>query len=128
VLELVAGAILRVDADLTHPLLFGYRDERISLFRTERVILEPSKNPYQTPLRVAKDALVSGYLSANNQQALAGSAAALVETLGRGTVVVLADHPAFRGLARGANRLLFNAIFHAPQMRASGGGDYAQED
>lgn len=128
VLELVAGAILRVNADLTHPLLYGYRDAQISLFRTERVILEPAKNPYQTPLRVAKNPLVSGYLSANNQTALAGSAAALVETLGRGTVIVLADHPAFRGLARGANRLLFNAIFHAPQMRATGGGDNAVED
>jgi len=127
-LELVSGAILRVEADLTHPLLFGYRDPELTLLRSQRVILEPSKSPYQTPLRVAAQPLVSGYLSARNQAALAGSAAALVERVGRGQVIVLADHPAFRGLSRGANRLLFNAIYHGAEMRLRGQADYEGED
>lgn len=128
VLELISGAILRVDADLTHPLLFGYRDSELQLLRSQRVILEPSRNPYRTPLRVGQSALVSGYLSERNQKALAGSAAALVEPVGQGTVVVLADHPAFRGLARGSNRILFNAIFHAPLMRIGRGEEDYDSD
>jgi len=116
-LKRVAGAVLAVSVDPTHPLGFGFTRGRLALCRTHTQILQRAKSPYETPAVYAAAPLLSGYVSAANRQALAGSAAAVALPSGRGAVVALADDTNFRGFWYGGNRLFLNAIFFGGAIR-----------
>ena len=42
--EIVRGAILKADLDITHPLCYGYQSNVLPVFRDNRISLEPSTN------------------------------------------------------------------------------------
>ncbi|MEO1516708.1 MAG: M14 metallopeptidase family protein [Bacteroidota bacterium] len=115
------GAIVAAKADLSHPLLYGYVQSEMALFRRGNLFWEPTKNPYATPLQYTDQPLLSGYMSQHNQQQLKRSAAATVSSMGRGRVICLSDNPSFRAFWYGTNKLLANAIFfgHTIEGRAS---------
>ncbi|HVS02496.1 MAG TPA: DUF4350 domain-containing protein [Thermoanaerobaculia bacterium] len=113
----IAGAIFSARLDLTHPLGYGYTRELQPVFRDGTTTLTPSDDPFATPLRYAADPLLAGYVSPQNLAALSGSPAAIVTRLGEGVVVRLADDPSFRGIWRGTQRLLLNALVFAPLVR-----------
>jgi hypothetical protein len=76
------------------------------------VFLDPSENPYSTPLIYKYvNPLLSGYASLSNVGLISGSAAVLVQSEGSGRVIVIADNPVFRGYWRGTQRLLENGVF-----------------
>jgi hypothetical protein len=116
-LKLVAGSIFDVSIDPTHPLGFGFASGRLALCRNHTIFLKPSKSPYETPAVYADDPLLAGYASAANQKAVAGSAAAMALSIGRGSIVALPDDPNFRGFWHGGNRLFLNAVFHGRAIR-----------
>ena len=107
----MSGAIFRADADPTHPLCFGYPNAYIDMFKTNEVFMLPSGNPYASPVRFGKDPLQSGYITRQNYEALKGTASVMVQTVGRGRVVHMADNPNFRAFWLGSMRLFTNAIF-----------------
>jgi hypothetical protein len=124
--ELISGAIFETKVDPTHPVGYGFADgETLPVCRTNRVILEPSANPYSTPVLYqsekqeggARAKLLNGYVSQANQRLLAGSASAVVAPVGTGRVIALADDPNFRSFWYGTNRLMFNAVFFGPLVR-----------
>lgn len=125
-LERVAGAIVAVSIDPTHPLGFGFGRGQLALCRTHTLILKRAKSPYETPAVYTAAPLLSGYMSAANRQALAHTAAAVALPSGKGAVVALADDPNFRGFWYGGNRLFFNAVFFGRAITAiandEGGG------
>jgi hypothetical protein len=65
--------------------------------------------PSVVPLRYPEQLRTSGL--ALHTQGLAGQAAAIDETFGRGRVVVFPYDLNFRGLTQGTQRLLWNAVF-----------------
>ena len=106
------GAIFNTMVDRTHPMAFGIERDELPVFRGHTVFLEPSKNPYSTPLIYKYiNPLLSGYASSSNIGLIAGSAAVLVQNEGSGRVIVIADDPVFRGYWRGTQRLLENGVF-----------------
>jgi hypothetical protein len=108
----IAGTILLTQVDTTHPIGYGYNSQaQLPVFRDHNIVLEPSKNPYSTPLIYESEPLLSGYLSAENRQALSQSASVLIHGSGSGRVIILADNPNFRGFWYGTNRLFFNSLF-----------------
>ncbi|MDH3251183.1 MAG: M14 family metallopeptidase [Ignavibacteria bacterium] len=107
----ITGAICRVSADRTHPLLFGYQDSVLSIFRAANVFLEPSGNSYATPLMHQHDPLVSGYINKEPLEQLKKSASITVTGLGSGRAILIADNPCFRGFWYGTDRILLNGIF-----------------
>jgi hypothetical protein len=109
--SVVGGAILEAQADLSHPLLFGYQHERLPVFQQGTMALEPSKNAYATPLVYSPKPLLSGYVRADNLELFSGAAAAIVSGLGAGKTICLANNPCFRGFWLGGNRLLANSLF-----------------
>ncbi len=128
-LKRVAGSILAVSVDPTHPLGFGFARGELALCRTHTLILKRAKSPYETPAVYTATPLLSGYVSAANQKALADSAAVVALASGQGAVVALADDANFRGFWYGGNRLFFNAIFFGDAIRpvaTEEGGDAAQ--
>ena len=107
----ISGAIFAALLDRTHPLGYGYRDDRIAVFRDHRLFLQPSTNPYATVAQYAPRPLLSGFISAANMLLLDGTASVVAERSGRGAVVLFVDNPNFRSYWFGTNKLLFNALF-----------------
>jgi hypothetical protein len=105
------GSILRADIDLTHPLAYGYNYPFVDLFKANTVFPERNKNPYSNPYVYGDKALQSGYILKENKEAIKNSAAVLVNTLGAGRVISIADNPNFRAFWLGGTKLFMNAIF-----------------
>ena len=60
---------------------------------------------------------MAGFASEENMDALAGTAAVVAGRVGAGTVVRIADAPAFRGYFVGPARLIANALFYGPAIK-----------
>ena len=115
--EIVRGAILKAELDITHPLCYGYQSNVLPVFRDNRISLEPSTNAYATPVRYSGDPLLGGYVSQDNLDRLAGSAGVVVDQRGKGRIILMVDNPNFRGYWYGTNRLFLNSIFFGPLIR-----------
>lgn len=105
------GAIFGADADLAHPLAYGYSSKTVSLFKANKVYMEKSKNPYATPFYYNAKPLQSGWVSQQNLDAIKNSAAVIVNAVGNGRVINIADNPNFRAFWLGGSKLFMNAIF-----------------
>ncbi|MGK2863322.1 MAG: zinc carboxypeptidase, partial [Chitinophagaceae bacterium] len=115
------GAIFSAETDLTHPLAFGYNKNTVSLFKANKVYMEKSKNPYATPFYYGSTPLQSGWVSKANGEAIKNSAAVIVNTVGSGRVINIADNPNFRAFWLGGTRLFMNAIFFGRNINAASG-------
>ncbi len=109
--HLIGGAIFNTSLDTSHPLAFGVGDDKLSVFRTHNKIMQMPENPFATLARYDADPLFSGYASKENQQRIAYSAAIVAERVGKGSVVVFADNPNFRGYWYGTQKLFINSLF-----------------
>ena len=117
----VSGAIFGAEADLTHPLAYGYNQKVISLFKANRVFMEKSKNPFATPFYYGSQPLQSGWVSKENADAIKNSAAVVVNTVGGGRVISIADNPNFRAFWLGGTKLMMNALFFGRMIDAGSG-------
>ena len=117
----VSGAIFGADVDLSHPLAFGYTQKNISLFKANKVFMEKSKNPYATPFYYGSKPLQSGWVSKENADAIKNSAAVIVNTVGNGRVINIADNPNFRAFWLSGTKLFMNAIFFGRVIDAASG-------
>ncbi len=117
----VSGAIFGAEVDLTHPLAYGYNQKTISLFKANKVFMEKSKSPYATPFYYGSKPLQSGWVSKENADAIKNSAAVIVNTVGSGRVINIADNPNFRAFWLGGAKLSMNAIFFGRNIDAASG-------
>lgn len=115
----VFGAIFGADIDPAHPLAFGYSQKTVSLFKANKVFMEKSKNPYATPFYYGSGPLESGWVSKENYDAIKNSAAVVVNTVGSGRVINIADNPNFRAFWLGGTKLFMNAIFFGRNIDAA---------
>lgn len=127
-LRLVSGAVFAASIDRTHPLGYGFSDERLSVMRSNTMLLRPAKSPYETPAVYTARPLQAGFVSEANQKAIANTAAVVALPAGRGAVVAMPDDPNFRGFWYGGNRVFFNAVFHGRAIRPVRAGDDYEED
>ncbi len=117
----VNGAIFGAEADLAHPLAYGYNQKTISLFKANKVFMEKSKNPFATPFYYSDKPLQSGWVSRENFDGIKNSAAVIVNTVGSGRVINIADNPNFRAFWLGGSKLFMNAIFFGRLIDAASG-------
>jgi hypothetical protein len=115
------GAIFRAIADLSHPLAYGYNYPFVDLFKANAVYPERNKNPYSNPLMYGDKPLQSGFITKENYDAVKNSAAVLVNTLGAGRVISIADNPNFRAFWLGGTKLFLNAIFFGKLIEPASG-------
>ncbi|MFL5773454.1 MAG: zinc carboxypeptidase, partial [Flavisolibacter sp.] len=107
----MSGAIFRAEADLSHPLAYGYTHPYVSLFKANRVYMDKSKNPYATPFYYKSAPLQSGWLSRENYEAVKNSAAVVVNVSGNGRIISIADNPNLRAFWLGGSKLMMNTLF-----------------
>ena len=117
----IAGAIFGAEVDLTNPLAYGYNQKTVSLFKANRVFMEKSKNPYATPFYYGSNPLQSGWVSKENKDVIKNSAAVIVNTVGNGRVINIADNPNFRAFWLGGSKLFLNAVFFGKIIDAASG-------
>lgn len=109
--NIIGGAIFTADIDPSHPLGFGYTRREIHLHKNVNKPMSATSNPYGTVIAYTEDPVYSGYVSNENSDKLAGTPALIAERSGRGSVILFADNPNFRGYWYGTNKLFMNALF-----------------
>ena len=117
----IAGAIFGADVDLSNPLAYGYNQKTVSLFKANKVFMEKSKNPYATPFYYGSNPLQSGWVSKENKDVIKNAAAVIVNTVGNGRVINIADNPNFRAFWLGGTKLFLNSIFFGRIIDAASG-------
>jgi hypothetical protein len=110
------GAIFEVKLDRSHPINFGYKNDRLALFRNSNVYLEPDKDSYNNPIQYTDTPLLSGYISEENAKLIKNSVPFYAKHLGKGRVILFTDNTNFRAFWYGTNKLLMNAIFFGHMM------------
>jgi hypothetical protein len=117
----MSGAIFGADVDLTHPLAYGYTEKTISFFKSNKVFMEKSKNPFATPFYYKENPLQSGWISKENSDAIKNAAAVIVNTVGTGRIINIDNNPNFRAFWLGGTKLMMNAIFFGKIIDAASG-------
>ncbi|EAP90846.1 Secreted protein containing N-terminal Zinc-dependentcarboxypeptidase related domain [Oceanicaulis sp. HTCC2633] len=114
----ISGAIFDTRIDTSHPLAFGFRDDRLPSHRSSDLAFAVGDNPLALPVRYApEDPILSGYASEELRRALSGQGALYAERRGSGSVILFADDPYYRAYYRGTARLMMNAIFFGNDFR-----------
>ncbi|MFT4611594.1 MAG: hypothetical protein ACJA1H_001979 [Glaciecola sp.] len=114
--QFIGGAIFEADIDRSHPINFGYKGNKIALFRNNTLFMKADKQSYNNPIRYTKNPLLSGYISKPNLDSLSLTVPFKIKGLGRGNVVVFTDNTNFRAFWYGTNKLLMNAIFFREEL------------
>ncbi len=109
----IGGAIISAQADLTHPLAYGMQQKTQYALLKGNSKLEPSTNPYATPLIASKKLLAAGYLSAEKQTQFSQVSLVIAERSGKGSLIKFGFNPTFRGYWLGTQKWLINAIYFA---------------
>ena len=112
----IGGAIFEAKIDRSHPINFGYKNDRISLFRNSTLFVEPSTNSYDNPIQYTDKPLLSGYISDKNAELIKNTVPLKIGKLGRGKIIYFTDNTNFRAFWYGTNKLLMNAIFFGDNM------------
>jgi len=111
-----SGAIFEATVDLSHPLLYGYYNRHMAIFKSNNLFMEKSKSAYSNPVVFTSTPLLSGYISKENYSLLKESSVAGVSMLGSGRVIGFTDNLCFRAFWLGSNKMLMNAIFYGPLL------------
>ena len=105
------GSILRVLVDTTNAISYGMPDTAAVYFTNSVTFDVGAASQVRVIARYparGEDILLSGYLQGASQ--IAGKAAAISASVGRGRIVMFGFRPQHRGQSYGTFRMLFNAL------------------
>jgi hypothetical protein len=114
--QYIGGAIFEATIDRSHPINFGYKNEKIALFRNSTMFIKADKKSYNNPIQYTSNPLLSGYISKENSKLIKNTVPFKAQRLGRGRVIVFTDNTNFRAFWFGTNKLLMNTIFFGDMM------------
>ncbi|MGB0880244.1 MAG: M14 family metallopeptidase [Polaribacter sp.] len=114
--QVIGGAIFEANIDRSHPINFGYKNDKIALFRNTTIFMNADKKSYNNPIQYTSSPLLSGYVSKENLKQLKNTVPFKVQKIGKGKVLVFTDNTNFRAFWYGTNKLLMNAIFFGNKM------------
>ncbi|AXT20638.1 zinc carboxypeptidase [Flavobacteriaceae bacterium AU392] len=114
--QVIGGAIFEANIDRSHPINFGYKNNKVSLFRNTTLFMKPDKSSYNNPIKYTNNPILSGYISRPNLDSLANTVPLQIKRLGRGKVVGFTDNTNFRAFWYGTNKLMMNAIFFREEL------------
>jgi Zinc carboxypeptidase len=117
--QAIPGTIMEVNIDQTHPLMYGYKQNTMSVFKDNSIVFEKNKDPYSAPMYYTEKPLVSGYLTKAKEKLIKGNPCIIANTVGAGKVISLADNPNFRAFWYGTNKIFLNSLFFNAQIQAN---------
>ncbi|MBD0823902.1 M14 family metallopeptidase [Aestuariibaculum marinum] len=112
----IKGAIFEAKLDRSHPINFGYKNDKIALFRNTNIFIKPDKDSYNNPIQYTEKPLLSGYISKPNLDSLSNTVPLQIKHFGKGKVVAFTDNTNFRAFWYGTNKLMMNAIFFREEL------------
>jgi len=112
----IGGAIFETKLDRSHPINFGFKNDKLAMFRRTEIFIKPDSLSYNNPIKYTNSPLLSGYISKPNLELLKNTVPFQVKKLGSGRVVVFTDNTNFRAFWFGTNKLLMNAVFFSKSM------------
>ncbi len=111
----IPGSILRTELDLTHPIAKGMSQQSIAWFENSPVFEIVGTQAPSLPVRIIarypsdpKNVLLSGW--ALGAEKIAGKAALVEFTIGKGKIILFGFRPQYRGQSLATFPLLFNSI------------------
>lgn len=114
--QVIGGAIFQANIDRSHPVNFGYKNDKIALFRNSTTFIKADKDSYNNPIQYTANPLLSGYISKENAKVIKNTVPFKVQRFGKGRVAVFTDNTNFRAFWFGTNKLLMNTIFFGDKM------------
>ena len=114
--QVIGGAIFEAKVDRSHPVNFGYKNDKLALFRNSTMFITADKNSYNNPIQYTAKPLLSGYISKENAKIIPNTVPFKVQRFGRGKVIIFTDNTNFRAFWFGTNKLLMNTIFFGDKM------------
>jgi hypothetical protein len=114
--QVIGGAIFEAELDRTHPINFGYKNDKLALFRNTTLFIKPDTKSYNNPIQYSEKPLLAGYISKENSKIIPKSVPFKVQRLGKGRVFIFTDNTNFRAFWYGTNKLLMNTIFFGNMM------------
>ena len=114
--QFIGGAIFEANLDRSHPINFGYKNDKIALFRNSMIFIKADKKSYNNPIQYTSNPLLSGYISKENAKIIKNTVPFKAQKLGSGKVIVFTDNTNFRAFWFGTNKLLMNTIFFGDKM------------
>jgi hypothetical protein len=114
--QVIGGAIFEAKIDRSHPINFGYKNDKIALFRNTTLFIKPDKKSYNNPIQYTASPLLSGYISKENLTLIQNTVPFKAQRMGKGSVLVFTDNTNFRAFWYGTNKLFMNAIFFGDKM------------
>lgn len=114
--QVIGGAIFEAKVDRSHPINFGYKNDKIALFRNSTLFIKPDKVSYNNPIQYTSNPLLNGYISRENAKVIPNTIPFKAQRLGLGKVLIFTDNTNFRGFWFGTNKLLMNAVFFGSEM------------
>ena len=109
----IAGAIYKIDLDVTHPLSFGLGENYYTLKQDDNVY-EFLKDGWNAGV-IKKDNYVTGFVGSKIKDRIKDAVLIGEQPFGSGDIIYLADNPIFRNFWESGKLLLSNAVFLAGQ-------------
>jgi hypothetical protein len=109
----IAGAIYRIDLDVTHPLSFGMGEQYFTL-KQDDIVYEFLKDGWNAGV-IKKDNYVAGFVGSKIKSKIKDAVLIGEQRMGNGVIVYLPDNPIFRNFWESGKLLLSNAVFFAGQ-------------
>jgi hypothetical protein len=116
-LNAIAGAIFNADMDLSHPLCYGFQQNKLPVFKTGNQVAETLQNKFAVPVHFNSQPYLSGFVSVQNLERIKNAPVVTVESVGRGKVISFHESMAFRGMWRGTSKLFSNAVMFGHTIR-----------
>jgi zinc carboxypeptidase len=114
--QVIGGAIFETKLDRSHPINFGFNNDKLPMFRRTKLFIKPDSLSFNNPIKYTNKPLLSGYISKQNLEILKNTVPFQVDKFGSGRVMVFTDNTNFRAFWYGTNKLLMNAVFFAKAM------------
>lgn len=111
----VPGAIYKINLDNTHPLGFGLPKSYYSIKLSDDIYDFLGSEDGWNVGTVKKDGLVSGFVGQKSKEKIKDGLLLGVQSMGRGSIVYMADDPVFRSFWENGKLLLSNAVFMVGQ-------------
>ncbi len=106
----IPGAIYKVNIDNTHPLGFGLPNYYYTL-KLNDALFEYFGDDGWNVGTISKNAYVAGFVGQKTKAKLSTGLLMVVQNMGRGCVVYMADDPLFRSFWENGKLLFSNAVF-----------------
>ena len=118
----VPGSVFETKLDLTHPINYGYKTDRLPVFKDNSIVQVKAENlSANYPATYTKAPLLDGYAPSGLLKSIGGTPSLGIFASKRGRIIAFYNNSNFRGYWLGTNRQFANSLFFGNKIRLSSG-------